>query len=137
MPKAATEVMEAILYAAVVDAIAALKAASKGVPNALLREIQSVHANTAFSDLPKELQASIAASVRSALTRLLKEGYSVSPTHGPPPRVQPVRRDRPGERSGPRGGYPPRNGRGPGRGPRPGGGPRGKPGGRPGGKPSG
>jgi hypothetical protein len=79
MGKSATDVMHEILFAAVVDAIVALKAASKGVPNTLLRDLNAVHANTTVADLPKELQATIDKSVRAAFTRLLKEGYSVSP----------------------------------------------------------
>ena len=71
--------MHEILFAAVVDAVGALKAASKGVPNSLLRDLNAVHANTTFADLPKEPQAAIATSVRTAFTQLLKEGYSISP----------------------------------------------------------
>lgn len=91
MPKSATDVMQEMIYAAVIDAIAALKTASRGVPNNLLRDLNALHANTTFADLPKELQTSITASVRAAFTRLLKEGYSVSSGQpaqrgGPPPR---------------------------------------------------
>ena len=137
MPRSATEVMQDVIYAAVVDAIAALKAASRGVPNNLLRDLNALHANTTFADLPKELQASIAASVRSAFTRLLKEGYSVStgqpaPQRGSPPRRDgsgpggPSRRDGPHRGDRPRSDHPGRGNRGgpggkPGRGPRPGG----------------
>lgn len=77
--KSATDVMQEIISSAVLDAIDALKAGSKGMPNTLLRDLNAIHANTAFADLPKELQAAVAASVRSAFTRLLKEGYSVAP----------------------------------------------------------
>jgi hypothetical protein len=79
MTKSATDVMQEIIYSAVVDALFALKTGSKGVPNALLRDINAVHPNTTFADLPKELQDAIGASVRGAFTRLLKEGYSVGP----------------------------------------------------------
>ncbi|MFN3943643.1 MAG: hypothetical protein ACK4K7_01780 [Allosphingosinicella sp.] len=138
MTKSATDVMQDILFAAVIDSIVALKAASKGLPNTLLRDLNAIHANTTLADLPPELQAAIAASVRGAFTRLLKEGYSVSPgreapqRHGTPPRrpgdedrprrgPAPPRRDGPGgRRDGPGGG---------GRPPRPGG----RPGGRSGG----
>jgi hypothetical protein len=130
MTRAAAEVMQDVLYAAVVDAIGALKAASKGVPNTLLRDLNAIHANTAFADLPPELHSALQASVRAAFTRLLKEGYSVSPAGSAPPRPSsPPRREgghgqRPGGPSGHRG---PRPGGGPGpRGPRtgPGGGGR-------------
>jgi hypothetical protein len=140
MPKAATDIMQEILFAAIVDGVDALKAASKGVPNTLLRDVQSLHRNATFADLPKELQDSIGQSVRAAFTRLLKEGYSVAPTSTVPQRpASPIpdrRFDRDRPRSGPRG-------RGPGdrpRGDRPGGRPGGdRPGGgRPGGgKPGG
>src|SRR5205085_12690248 len=79
MTKSATDVMQEIIFSAVIDSLAALKASSKGLPNNLLRDINAVHANTTFQDLPAELQSAIAARVRAAFTRLLKEGYSVSP----------------------------------------------------------
>jgi hypothetical protein len=126
MPKSATDVMQELIAAAVLDGIAALKAASGGLPNNLLRDINAVHANTTFADLPKELQASISANVRAAFARLLKEGYSVSPgrPEHPPRRDGPRRRDAggPGQRrDGPPGGRRDRpGGRGPG-GSRPGG----------------
>src|SRR5205823_1692388 len=141
----ATDVMQEVLYAAVVDAIGAMKAASKGVPNTLLRDLNAIHANTAAADLPAELQASLQASVRAAFTKFLKDGYSVAPTGSVTPQrsAAPVRREgghghtsrpqRPGG-AGPRpGGDRPGGGRrpprsGPGGGGKPGGGP--KPGGR-------
>ncbi|HYG29096.1 MAG TPA: hypothetical protein VD887_02665 [Allosphingosinicella sp.] len=127
MNKSATEVMQEILFAATIDAIMALKAASKGLPNTLLRDLNAIHANTTHADLPPELQAAIAASVRSAFARLLKEGYSVAPAgaqapRAPRPQGELVRRggnrpERPGgPPRGPRG--PRREGDGP-RGPRP------------------
>ena len=138
MTRAATDIMQDILFAAVVDAIGALKAASKGVPNTLLRDLQSLHPNTTFADLPKELQAALSASVRSSFQKLLKEGYSVAPTSTAPQRSASPIPNRGFDRSrDPRG-------RGPGgrdrpRGDRPGGGGRPAGGGRPGagGKPGG
>ena len=139
MPKAATDVMQAIIFSAVADAFDALKAASKGVPNTMLREIQAVHRNATFADLPKELQDAINASVRTAFTQLLKEGYAVAPSQGhgsrPLDRVpERERRERPGgeDRRGPRG--PRGSRRGPGQGPGRGPGAGGRPGG---GKPRG
>ena len=126
MPRAANEVMQSILFSTVLDAVEALKGVAKGVPNNLLREIQRIHPNTTFEDLPPELQQAIATSVRAAFTRLLKEGYSVSPSGSAPPRP-------PVSRHGGPGGGGPRQGRGAGRGPRPGGRPGG--GGKPSGKP--
>jgi hypothetical protein len=114
MTRAAAEVMQDVLYAAVVDAIGALKAASKGVPNTLLRDLNAIHANTAFADLPPELHSALQASVRAAFTRLLKEGYSVSPAGSAPPRPSAPPRREGGQRPGGPGGH---------RGPRPGGGP--------------
>ena len=142
MKKSATDVMEEALYAAVIDAIAALKTASKGLPNTLLRDIGAIHANTAVADLPREVQASVAASVRTTFTRLMKDGYTVVGKDAPPPRsphtpAGPPRGDRPfrgapgGRPSGP-GGRPGDRPRGPKpagagdrpRGPKPAGGPR-------------
>jgi hypothetical protein len=116
MAKTATEVMQEVIFSVVVDAVEALKTASKGLPNTLLRDINAIHANVTFADLPPEVQTMIAASVRTAFTRLLKEGYSVAPSQGAPPRNPPPqgqRVDR-GSRTGPRPGNPPVRRDGPG-----------------------
>lgn len=121
MPRAATDVMQSILFSAVLDAVAALKTASKGLPNQLLRDVQAIHPNVTFADLPKELQDAIAAATRTAFTQLLKEGYAVAPREATSARPQP----RSGEvvDRGARGPRPATPGaRPPGRGPRPGGG---------------
>jgi hypothetical protein len=133
MARAAGEVMQSIIFSAVLDAIAALKRASGGLPNQLLRDVQAIHPNVTFADLPKELQDQIAETTRSAFTQLLKEGYAV----GPRQQVQQSRpidrvpeRQRPNDRRGPprgpnqghrRGGRPPKGGGGGGGG-KPGGG---------------
>ena len=116
MQRSATEVMQAVIFSAIIDAVEALKASSRGVPNTMLRELQTLHPNTSFADLPKELQAAIGESTRAAFARLLKEGYSVGPRgehqqSRPMDRV-PERDRRPGGRGpcGPpvrRGGRPP------------------------------
>ena len=148
MQRAASDVMQSVILSAVIDALEAMKAASKGVPNLLLRDLQSVHRNTTFADLPKAVQDSIAQSVRAVFTQLLKEGYAVGPKQDvqqsrPIDRVPERQRGGPNDRRGPadrrfvrkdagrRG--PDRPGGGPGRGPRPGGG---RPGGPPKGKPT-
>jgi hypothetical protein len=133
MPRAANDVMQSILFSAILEGLAALKRASGGLPNQLLRDVQAIHPNVTFADLPKELQDSIAESTRSAFTQLLKEGYAVGPRQQmqlsrPMDRVP--ERDRRGPPRGP-GGPPVRRG---GRPPKGGGG--GKPGGG-GGKPRG
>jgi hypothetical protein len=79
MPRAANDVMQSILFSAVLDGIAALKRASGGLPNQLLRDLQAIHPNVTFADLPKELQDQIVESTRAAFTQLLKEGYAVGP----------------------------------------------------------
>ena len=142
MQKAATDVMQSIIFSAVLDGIAALKRASGGLPNQLLRDVQAIHANVTFADLPKELQDAIAETTRTAFTQLLKEGYAVGPRQQmqqsrPIDRVPERQRpDRRGPPRGPaeghrRGGRPPRgggNGNGGGK-PGGGGGGRGGPGG--------
>lgn len=138
MSKSATDVMHDILYAAVIDAVMALKAGAGGLPNNLLRDLNAIHANTTFADLPKDVQAAITSGVRAAFTRLLREGYSVSSGSAPlgrePSREHAPRRDPAGRSPGGRPGAPrpPRSGPG-GREP----GPRGPAGPRPprGGKP--
>lgn len=129
MQRAASDVMQSVILSAVIDALESMKAASKGVPNLMLRDLQSVHRNTTFADLPKPVQDSIAQSVRAAFTQLLKEGYAVGPKQQiqqsrPLDRV-PERQHRgpPADRRGPP--------RGPGRGPRSGGRPGGPPKGKP------
>jgi len=112
MTKSATDLMQEIVFSSLIDAVAALKAASKGVPNAMLRDVQAIGPNTGFGDLPKELQASITESVRQAFNRLLKEGYSVSPGRPAPPPVRP-RPQGPGGRPPGGGPRPPQNRNGP------------------------
>lgn len=111
MPRAANEVMQSIIFSAVLDAIAALKAASGGLPNQLLRDVQAIHPNVTFADLPKQLQDAIAESTRTAFTQLLKDGYAV----GPRQQMQATRpmdrvpdRQRQGDRRGPPGDRRPR-----------------------------
>ena len=134
MQRAATDVMQSIIFSALLDAVQALKSASKGLPNQLLRDVQAIHPNVTFADLPKELQDAIAASTRAAFTQLLKEGYAVGPRQQMQ-QSKPLDRVPERQRRDPRADVPDRRGpRGPGRGPRPGGRPGG---GKPGGKPSG
>jgi hypothetical protein len=134
MPRAANDVMQSILFSAVLDAIAALKGASGGLPNQLLRDVQAIHPNVTFADLPKALQDAIAESTRTAFTQLLKEGYAVGPRQQmqatrPMDRVPERQRHGPGSpdrRGPPRGPRRPPSGEGPNKGPRgPGAGPGG------------
>nr|WP_314444814.1 hypothetical protein [uncultured Sphingomonas sp.] len=89
MPRAAQDVMQSLIFSAVLDAIAALKSASGNLPNNLLRQVQAIHGNVTLADLPKELQDAIAASTRAAFAGLLKEGYSVAPRDAGPARAAP------------------------------------------------
>ena len=149
MPKSASDVMQDVLIDAVVEAIEALKAGSGGLPNQLLRDIQAIHRNAVFDDLPKALQDAVRQSVRAAFNQMLKEGYAVGPKSEmqsrPMDRVPERQRPGPGDRRGPpqdrrfvrkgpgrRGndrpvGGPDRPGGGPRKGPRPGGGGKPKP----------
>src|SRR5438309_7205037 len=121
MQRAANDVMQSVIFSAILDAVAALKKASGGLPNQLLRDVQAIHPNVTFADLPKELQDAIAESTRAAFTQLLKEGYAVGPRQQmqqsrPMDRVP--ERDRRGPPRGPggppvrRGGRPPKGGGG-------------------------
>jgi hypothetical protein len=134
MARAASDVMQSIIFSAVLDSLAALKKGSGGLPNQLLRDVQAIHPNVTFADLPKDLQNAIVEATRTAFTQLLKEGYAV----GPRQQMQQTRpmdrvpeRQRPTDRRGPpRGPRPPRpNGEGGDRGPRGPGGPGAGPGG--------
>ena len=133
MTRAASDVMQSIIFSAVLEGLAALKRASGGLPNQLLRDVQAIHPNVTFADLPKELQDQIAETTRSAFTQLLKEGYAVGPRQQMQ-QSRPIDRVPERDRRGPprglpqgqrRGGRPPR-GDGPDK-------PRGGPGGGPGG----
>ena len=121
MPRAANDVMQSIIFSAILEGIAALKRGSGGLPNQLLRDVQAIHPNVTFADLPKELQQQISESTRSAFTQLLKEGYAVGPRQQmqasrPIDRVPERQRpDRRGPPRGPspghrRGGRPPKGG---------------------------
>jgi hypothetical protein len=134
MPRAANDVMQSVIFSAILDALAALKKASGGLPNQLLRDVQAIHPNVTFADLPKELQDAIAESTRAAFTQLLKEGYAVGPRQqmqASRPMDRVPERDRRGPPRGPapahrRGGRPPQGGGNGGGGGKPGGGkPRG------------
>jgi len=132
MARAANDVMQSILFSAVLDGIAALKRASGGLPNQLLRDVQAIHPNVTFADLPKELQDQLAESTRAAFTQFLKEGYAIGPRQQVqatrpidrvPDRQRPPTGDRRGPPRGPRRASP--NGDGPPKGPRGPGGPGG------------
>src|SRR5947209_2676037 len=121
MQKAANDVMQSIIFSAIIDAVAALKRSSGGLPNQLLRDVQAIHPNITVADLPKELRDQIAESTRSAFSQLLKEGYAIGPRQQmqqsrPMDRVP--ERDRRGPPRGPggppvrRGGRPPKGGGG-------------------------
>ena len=79
MQRSANEVMQSIVFSAVLDAVQALKSAARGLPTQLVRDLQAIHPNVTFGDLPKELQDAIVESTRAAFTQLLKEGYAVGP----------------------------------------------------------
>ena len=111
MARAASDVMQSIIFSAVLDGLAALKRASGSLPNQLLRDVQAIHPNVTFADLPKELQDQIAETTRAAFTQLLKEGYAVGPR-------QQMQQSRPMDRVPERRGPGPSDRRGPPRGPR-------------------
>src|SRR4051794_34843174 len=120
MPRAANDVMQSIIFSAVLDGLAALKRGSGGLPNQLLRDVQAIHPNVTFADLPKALQDQIAENTRAAFTQLLKEGYAVGPRDQMrqsrpmdrvPERQRPGSGDRRGPPRGPRRNGPPRGGK--------------------------
>ena len=78
MSKSATELMQDVIFSAVVESISSLKLGVKNAPNMLLRDINAIHANSTLADLPPSLQDSIRESARNAFLALKKEGYSIS-----------------------------------------------------------
>jgi hypothetical protein len=94
--------MQAIIFSAVVEAVEALKRASGGLPNQLLRDVQAIHRNVTFADLPKELQDAIVETTRTAFTQLLKDGYAVGPRQAMA-QSRPMDRVPERDRRGPRG----------------------------------
>lgn len=97
MLKSATEVLQDAIFSAVLDSIQSIKDNANGMPNTLLRELNALHGNATFADLPAHLQGKIKASVSETLNRLRKEGYVVSApsltTQRPqPPQPRKVRR---------------------------------------------
>jgi hypothetical protein len=94
--------MQAIIFSAGVEAVEALKRASGGLPNQLLRDVQAIHRNVTFADLPKELQDAIVETTRTAFTQLLKDGYAVGPRQAMA-QSRPMDRVPERDRRGPRG----------------------------------
>jgi hypothetical protein len=78
MARSATDTLHDVINAAVIDAVVALKESSKGLPNALLRDLSAIHANTAYGDLPTAIQSAVASSVREAFVQLKRNGYVVA-----------------------------------------------------------
>lgn len=105
MERSATDIMQDAIVAAVLDAVAAWKVASGGLPNALARDLGAVHQNTTLADLPKEVQAAVREATRATFNRLLREGYSVAkggpPSRPPPTGSRPPRHDGPPRPRGP------------------------------------
>ncbi|WP_375401943.1 hypothetical protein [uncultured Sphingomonas sp.] len=99
MAKSATDIMGEIVAAAAIDTVVAFKTASRGVPNALLRDLGAVHLNTTLDDLPVEVRAAVTAGVRAAFTRLQKEGYVIAPAGGASPTPSAPLRPRPTSRA--------------------------------------
>ena len=91
--RAATEIINEALTAAVLDAVAAWKASAGGLTNVLARELGAVHVNATAADLPPQVRAALAASVRDTFQRLLKEGYTISKGTPVAPSPRPVRAD--------------------------------------------
>jgi hypothetical protein len=79
MERAATEVMQSIVFSAVLDCHCGAEVRFRRPAQSAAPRRSGIHANVTFADLPKELQDAIAASTRSAFTQLLKEGYAVGP----------------------------------------------------------
>ena len=79
MQRAATDVMQSIIFSAVLDGIAALKRSSGGLPNQLLRDVQAIHATSTFDDLPKALSGRNRPEHARRVHQLLKKAMRVGP----------------------------------------------------------
>lgn len=84
--KSAADIMQNIVFGAVVDSISALKADSGGMPNSLARDIAAINANITFADLPKSVQQSVRLATQSSFNLLLKNGYVLVPKSEVKPR---------------------------------------------------
>ena len=78
--KSASDVLRQAIFSSFISGLDALKENSKGMPNILNKNIASIHANTSFDDMPKEVRDAINNSVRDTLARLRNDGYSVADT---------------------------------------------------------
>src|SRR6201986_4546723 len=94
MSRSATDVMQDIVFAAVIDSIVALKAVSGGLPNLMVRDLSAIHANTTLDGLPREVQVAIAQSARSAFPHLHNQGVAGARSQGRPVPIAPVTSER-------------------------------------------
>lgn len=90
MERSATDIVNEALIAAVLDAVAAWKVSAGGLTNVLARELGAVHVNATAADLPKEVRAALAASVRDTFNRLRKEGYVIAKGTAAAPSTRPA-----------------------------------------------
>jgi len=74
MAKSATDIIQDVINSAVVDAIVALKAGAQGLPNVLLRDLNAVHSNTAFDDLPEAVKKAHDTARRTQQTLVVPPG---------------------------------------------------------------
>ena len=88
--KSATEVLQDALFSAFLNGIDALKNNAGGLPNNIVRDVNTMHSNTTFESLPEAIQKAIKQSTQDTLRRLNKEGLAVSErTYAKAPRVTP------------------------------------------------
>lgn len=85
MNKPLAELMQNVMFSAVLETVTAMKQSVNNAPNMLLRDINSIHANSTFEDLPKPVQDAIKDSARNAMLSFRKEGYSITTSTPPTP----------------------------------------------------
>ncbi len=70
--------MTDILASSITEALDSMKKSANGMPNVLLRDIQSIHVNSTLDELPDSAKGAILNCVSSALSRLQAEGFVIT-----------------------------------------------------------
>lgn len=79
MSSSANSVIRASIFSALIEVVDGYRSRANGVMNVFARDLGTLHPNTAFDDLPDDIQKIIIESTDEAFRRLLKDGYVITP----------------------------------------------------------